>query len=292
MKNLIKNATNIMKEKGLSWIQSLPATIKALSNEWSLQNIIPVENMSYNYVAKGMRFDDQPIVLKIGFDSKAIKNEKHALDYFAGNASIRLLAYQEKYNALLLEQALPGTTLKSLYPLQEELVMDCYVTTVQRLLHRPLNRTYPFPHIKDWLQALDGAGSFLIPNDLLEDAINLKNILLSSMTQEVVLHGDLHHDNILKNKDTWITIDPKGIIGEREFEMAAFDFISMEEKTMDKEVKKLFERRLKLLAEKSNLSAERIKKWVFVRLILSAVWFEEDNGDPSWVLTLAEKLKN
>jgi len=38
----------------------------------------------------------------------------------------------------------------------------------------------------------------------------------------VVLHGDLHHFNILSSGDRWLAIDPKGIIGEPEFEPAAY----------------------------------------------------------------------
>lgn len=44
--------------------------------------------------------------------------------------------------------------------------------------------------------------------------------------------GDLHHDNILQNSDDearysfsdggWLVIDPKGVIGEQAYEVAAF----------------------------------------------------------------------
>ena len=46
------------------------------------------------------------------------------------------------------------------------------------------------------------------------------------------------------------------------------------------------------MAAKSNLSAERIKGWVLVRLVLSAAWHIEDNGDPSLAIKLAEILNN
>lgn len=289
MKELTKNAINILGEKGTTWIDTLPTVVKALSDQWELKNITPVENMSYNYVAKAIRYG-QPVVFKIGFYKKAILDERQALFYFNGNAAIRLLDYDEQYNALLLEQAISGITLKSLYPMQEEFVIDGYADTVKRLLAKQTENTYPFRHIKDWLKALDEFKSNRIPNNLLKRSIVLKNSLLSTMTREVVLHGDLHHDNILKNKDTWIVIDPKGIVGEAEFEVAAFDFISADEIKNYNEVKKLFHRRLNLIAEKLKLSAERIKDWVFVRLMLSAVWFVEDNGDPEKAISLAEIL--
>lgn len=57
------------------------------------------------------------------------------------------------------------------------------------------------------------------------------------MIKEVVLYGDLHHDNILQNNDTWVVIDPKEVVSEPEFEMAAFDFISSDEIKNNKELK-------------------------------------------------------
>jgi streptomycin 6-kinase len=289
MKELTKNAINILGENGIAWIDALPTVIEKIFKQWKLKNITSVENMSYHYVAKAWCSDGKPVVLKIGFDKKAILDEKQALSYFDGNAAIRLLDYDEQYNALLLEQAIPGTTLKSFYPIKDEFVIDCYVNTVKTLLCKSSSSIDQFRPIKDWLKALDAVQLNRIPNALLQRAIDLKAFLLSTMTKEVVLHGDLHHDNILKNNDTWIVIDPKGIVGEPEFEMAAFDFIHADE-IDNSEIKKLFHRRLNLMAEKSKLSAERIKNWVFVRLILSAAWHVEDKGNPNWAIALAEKL--
>lgn len=110
------------------------------------------------------------------------------------------------------------------------------------------------------------------------------------MTTEIFLHGDLHHDNILKNEDHWLAIDPKGIVGEPEFEIAAFDFMSINELAQMSDVKNRVEARVNLLAQKANLNPQRIIGWVFIRLILMAAWQIEDNGDPTWVIKLAEKL--
>ncbi len=62
------------------------------------------------------------------------------------------------------------------------------------------------------------------------------------------------------------------------------------ELTSTKDVKNVFAKRLELLAQKSGLDAQRIKDWLFVRLILMAAWLTEDNGDPSWAIKLAELI--
>jgi len=290
MDKLARNVINIMGSDGRVWITSLPNTVRILMDCWKLSNLLPVTNMSFNYVAKAICNHNQSVILKIGFDKKVIAAEKHALIYFDGNASIRIIDYHEEYNALLLEQAIPGTSLKALYPAKDKFVIDCYGDTVQKLHHKPLVNKHGFRHINDWLKILDEFKSDQLSRHLLERAIYLKNMLLNSLEKEVVLHGDLHHDNVLKNENSWLTIDPKGIIGETAFEVAAFDFIHDSEITDTLEVRELFLSRIKAVAAKSNVNAERLKNWVFVRLILSAVWYIEDNGDPGLVIRLADIL--
>jgi streptomycin 6-kinase len=140
------------------------------------------------------------------------------------------------------------------------------------------------------LLAITHAKSGTCPTPLIKQAIALKNELLASMTLKIFLHGDLHHDNIIKNGDHWLAIDPKGVVGEPEFEAAAFDFMFINELVNQDSVKKIFEERAHRLAQKANLNPQRIKDWVFVRLILMAAWLLEDNGDPSWAIKLAEAL--
>ena len=181
MHKLAQNAINISGESGKTWIASLPDTVRILTDYWKLSNIAPVDNMSFNYVAKAICNPRQPVVLKIGFDASVIAAEKNALIYFGGNASIRLIDYNEKYNALLLEQAIPGTSLKSLYPANDKFVIDYYIDTVQRLHNKPLSNKHGFRHISDWLKILDGFNSDLLPRYLLKKTIHLKSMLLNSI---------------------------------------------------------------------------------------------------------------
>lgn len=290
MKQLNKNIINIFGEQGQKWLNDLPEIIELLCTKWQLSNITPVENMTYNYVAKVTSKTRLPLILKIGCDEKIITPEKKALIYFHGKGSIALVDYNEQYNALLLQQAVPGITLKSFYPNHIEHVMDNYISAMQNLHQQDLPIKNNFEHIRVWLKAIDQCNSPLIPKYLLEKAIYLKNKLLDSLNKEIVLHGDLHHDNILLNGNEWLTIDPKGILGDAEFEIAAFDFLDETEFSSERDLKKLFENRAETIAKKSNLSLQRIKDWVFVRLILSAAWFVEDKGDPSGPIKLAEGI--
>lgn len=291
MKTLRQNITNLYGSKGIDWSDNLPAIVTALINHWGLSEVTPVSNMTFNYVAKAILNTKEPVVLKISYDEQSIINEKRALANFGPHGSIKLLDYNSQYKALFLQQAIPGITLKSLYRDNPDYVMNCYVETMQKLHHQQqLLEESNSTHIADWLKALDEPSLKQILTTLLNKAIELRNKMLASPKPLIFLHGDLHHDNILKHGSEWLAIDPKGVIGEAEFEIAAFDFMYINELTATSDVKSLFAKRVELLAQESGLDAQRIKDWVFVRLILMAAWFIEDNGDPGWAIKLAELI--
>ncbi|MCL9685688.1 aminoglycoside phosphotransferase family protein [Legionella maioricensis] len=290
MDKLTQNVMNMFGEKGKAWLTSLPITIEMLTTHWKLKNLVPVDNMTFNYVAKAITNTGQPVILKISCDEKSISDEVLALKYFDGSGSIKLIAHNERYHALLLQQAIPGETLKSRYSSQVEYVMDCYVNTMRKLHNKCLSSKNNYRHIRDWLIVIEKLTDHDCPSYLVKKAVALKNELLASATAEIFLHGDLHHDNILKDRDCWLAIDPKGIVGDPEFEIAAFDFMYVNELANRNDVKNIVEARISLLAQKAHLNPQRIKDWVFVRLILMAAWHVEDNSDPSWAITLAEKL--
>ncbi len=288
MQTLKQNIINMYGAKGEQWLARLPTIITRLANYWNLKQIEPVANMTFNYIAKALANTNQAVVLKISYDQESIFHEKQAFMYLNHLGSIKLIDYNSQHHALLLQQAIPGITLKSLYPSQQNYVMDCYIETMHKLHNQHLPKQYN--HIADWLQALDQPSSKTIPALILNRAISLRNKLLASPKPLLFLHGDLHHDNILKHGDEWLAIDPKGVVGEAEFEIAAFDFMYITELATTNEIKKLFAERIKLLAHKSELDAQRIKDWVFVRLVLMAAWLIEDNNDPGWPIKLAELL--
>lgn len=286
----IQNITNLYQRQGKTWLADLPTIIQILQSRWNLSNLTPVNNMTYHYVAKATR-NTQPVVIKIGLDKQTTQNEMRALEYFNGCGSIDLLAFNEEYNALLLQQAVPGITLKSLPQTETHNVLDHYLQTMNNLHSKPLT-THHYPHISEWLLAIDKTPTDKFPAKVLTKAIALKNQLLNTSTSQVFLHGDLHLDNVLQQGNEWLAIDPKGVIGEPEFEMFAFDFIATNELDNHAQLNSLLDECANRIAKKSTLNAERIKAWTFIRLVLSAAWSIEDNGDPSWAINLATNLSD
>ena len=122
--------------------------------------------------------------------------------------------------ALLLACATPGKSLKDYFPKQDQEATEIFCHIVTKLHQAPLFQNYHFPHIRDWLSALDK--DYNLPETYLKKARILKEQLLKTAAPSVFLHGDLHHENILSNSSEWIVIDPKGVIGEPAYEIGVF----------------------------------------------------------------------
>lgn len=145
---------------------------------------------------------------------------------------------------------------------------------IKRLHKAPIPNTHAFPHIKDWLEALDG--DLKIPVQTLQKAREIRDQLLRTAIPDVFLHGDLHHDNILQNGENWLAIDPKGVIGEPAYEVAAFIRNPMPELLTHDDAQKIIHNRITRFAVLLELPAKRILDWCFVQAVLSWVWAIED----------------
>jgi streptomycin 6-kinase len=101
--------------------------------------------------------------------------------------------------------------------------------------------------------------------------------------EEVVLHGDIHHGNVLDFGDRWAAIDPKGLRGHRAFDVANI-FCNPGPAAAG-----LFERRLALVGEITSLERPHLAAWIVAWCALTRVW-EERNGADTWHTRLARDI--
>ena len=121
-----------------------------------------------------------------------------------------------------------------------------------------------------------------IPDEILTKAKHLRDKLLSTTTKEVLLHGDLHHDNILKNRDSWLVIDPKGFIGEPAFEPAAYLCNPIPELLQENQPPEIIENRINICSTELGIDSRRITDWLYAKSILCWAWSLEDNLAPEY----------
>lgn len=289
MKILEKNIINLYGETGKERLNSLPNMVEKLSKKWQLKDIKPVKNMSWNFVVLATQKDNHPVVLKISCDKKLIQDEYNTLKHFDGHGAISVLDINIEYNALLLEQAIPGYLLKEHHPLKVEDTISIYAKVVKELSTCGLSNNN-YTHVSQWCNDIDKIHDSRIEKHFVDKAKQLRLALLNTAQHEYLCHGDLHLENIIQQGSNWLVIDPKGIVGEMAFEAAAFDLISKDEmKDVSTISSKLIDR-ITQLSKALEINFYRLLSWIFLRIILSAQWSIEDNGDPSQMLALANDI--
>lgn len=228
--------------------------------------------------------DLKPIVLKLGLDNNSLKREALALKAFTGFGVVNILIEEE--GMLLLERAAPGDSLQTFFPEKDNDAIDIVFDCLKRMHQAPIPKERQFPHINDWLKTLDKG--FDIPTHYLNKARQLRNELIITSAPGVLLHGDLHHDNILQNDDNWIVIDPKGVIGEPAYEIAAFIRNPIPQLLEHSDASNIIRHRIKYFAKLLELSEQRIVDWCYVQAVLSWVWALEDGCDAVYFKKLTE----
>jgi streptomycin 6-kinase len=283
MKTFEQNIINLYGEKGRQWLDRLPNLVIQLANTYELSNLKPVNNLSYNYVLSGFQ-DSQPIILKLGLDIGGFKREAEALIALEGFGVVQV--FSENAGLLLLECATLGVSLTSYFPKNDNESINITADVIKRLHKAPLPSAYAFPHIKDWLEALDG--DLKIPAQTLKKAREIRDQLLKTAGPDVLLHGDLHQDNMLQNGNGWVVIDPKGVVGEPAYEVAAFIRNPMPELMNHDDAPNIIHNRVTRFAQILELPSQRILDWCFVQAVLAWVWALEDGCDDTYFKKLTK----
>jgi streptomycin 6-kinase len=135
------------------------------------------------------------------------------------------------------------------------------------------------PTVEDWAKGFDryiATGDDQIPVDLVAAGQRVYLGLCASQRRPILLHGDLQHYNVLFDSDRgWLAIDPKGVVGEIEYEIGA----ALRNPFAQPELflsRSTIERRLGQFTSRLNLNYERTLGWGFAQAVLSAIWEIED----------------
>lgn len=120
----------------------------------------------------------------------------------------------------------------------------------------PFPRDAVFPHV---LQVQKLAGMPDPTVELKDDEREaLYDELMAASEERVVLHGDLHHWNILSGqREPWLVIDPKGLVGDPGYEVGAFLANHPEASCEGRDRRELAIQRVRIMAEELDMSVER-----------------------------------
>lgn len=204
--------------------------------------------------------------------------------WWDGDGAARVIAHDD--DALLLERAQGPRTLARLSRNGADDDASRILCAGAARLHHP--RAAPPPAgltpLDIWFRALFPAAQ--AHGGALAQAAEVARWLLSNPQDVVVLHGDLHHANVLDfGSRGWLAIDPKGLLGERGFDFANL-FCNPDPEIAHAPGR--LARQAGVIAEAARLDRGRLLEWVLAWSGLSAVWKVEDGETTEPDLSLVE----
>jgi streptomycin 6-kinase len=275
-------------DAGRQWLRALDRIVGECKEEWCLTIEEPF-SYAFTSLALPVQLNDgTPAVLKIQFPDRESQFEMDALVSWAGNGATRLFAADEERRALLLERCFPGTPLADAGP---EVALGVLTDLVERLSIPTQAR---FPTLADeaayWSGYLEtrweNAGK-PFEFHLVEVARGFIHELAGSPGDPVLLNQDLHARNVLRaERELWLVIDPKPLVGEREFAIASI--VRDDELGHDEG---LLKARFEILVKALHLDRERALKWTVAQTIAWSITPEGARPNhldvARWLLTLA-----
>jgi len=202
--------------------------------------------------------------------------------HFNGSGIAQLLEADLDQQVFLIERIHPGV---ELVMLPDDDKRTQIAAGVMQRLWVPITGDHPLLTVESWTEGLkklrpyydNTTGPF--PMELVEAAEGIFAEYVPSQGKHVLLHGDLHHWNILSaTREPWLALDPKGVIGEREYEVGAL-LRNPDLGLLNRaELKQLQERRIAILSEMLGFERERILGWGVAQAVLSVWWSVQDHG--------------
>lgn len=259
---------------GRAWLDELPRAVEECAAHWNLVLERPYPYAFTSLAVPGRLPDGVEVVLKVRFLDRETEDEPLALRLWDGDGAVRLLDEYPRRGAMLLERCVPGTTLPP------EIGLTVMLGLLPRLW-KPASAP-PFRSLAEEAAHWQAGLAKRPRTRLFDAALDALRTLPSTQGEQVLLHQDLHGWNVLAaQREPWLVIDPKPLVGEREFGLAPI-IRSQELGPGRREAL----RRLDQLTSELGLDRERARQWCIAQTV---AWSPGDGDDPSH-LAVAEWL--
>lgn len=255
-------------EAGRQWLAALPDLVTQLCRQWKL--VIDGAPMhGYMGIVIPVRRGAEAYVLKVSWRDESNAAEALALTVWNGAGAAQLLAVEPALGAMLLERLDHRRSLHDL-PVDEALVVAGRL--LRRLaIHatvklRPLSMLAT--EIAHSLPARWEQYGRPMARHLVDQACELA-LQHGATAANLLVNYDLHYDNILAGqREPWLAIDPKVVIGAPEFGIMQLFMNRLEEI----EATGGLDRHFAILVKAAELDEALARDWTRVRCIDYWLW--------------------
>lgn len=212
-----------------------------------------------------------------------------ALRHFDGRGAVRLLRSDD--HAQLLEYA-GGDDLTGMVSSGQDEHATAIIADVINILHE---NVAPPPAgitpLRRWFRALFAQAE--VARHRGNDSIYVRAAAVAeqALVQPLaprVLHGDIHHENIRMSARGWLAFDPKGLYGERTYDLANTLCNPRLSFGVDAADERRILRNAGILAECCGIDRRRVMLFLYLYACLSASWSIEDGGLASGLANIRE----
>ena len=292
--DFLETIPRIFGDAGREWLLRLPDILEQCIARWQLTIVPPAfAQLSVNYLAYATTPAGEEVVLKIGVALCEVEAEATALRFYGGRGMVACVDADLSLGAMLLARLRPGYMLTSL---PGNAAQTRVAARLMKTLPSPCPDGHNLPAFADWLTRAfarlrreRGPGCGPLGCALVEQAERAFRAIQADGAPHVLLHGDLHHENILYDERRgWTAIDPKGALGDAALEAGRFLNNQLSETLPLSEQERLIEERVDILSAELGLPRDKILRCTFVDKILSLAWSLEDSYvGPDWESSMA-----
>jgi streptomycin 6-kinase len=190
---------------------------------------------------------------------------------WGGVGAVRLHERDDAQFAMLLERAHSST-------LTELGDGDEIVTAAGRLSRRLSIQAPPdLPRLQDkaesWEEQLR-KDAFELDHALPDSAVDAAVAVVRELGRsqpDLLIHGDLHPNNILRaDREPWLAVDPKGYVGDPAYDGATLLRPRALALVESEDLMKALLHELEVFADAAELDPERIRRWAHLRAVQDA----------------------
>lgn len=286
---LVRNLIDLHQDRAMPWLSALPALLEQVLADLGATLLPDLPELSYHLVVFAESTRVGHIAIKCTVPNDDFTQESYAAVAMVDAAGPRVRKLDVERGVIVLERIEPGASLAALKLSERDDKAAASVLATRAIdIHQNTSVQAATPHLPDirqWLKALDAVPHnhplWQSQQDLIHRARTQSDLLLAINSPPVVLHGDLHHGNVLLDgSQRWRPIDAHGGIGPAEFDVGQH-LLNPEGVGEAPDLEGLLRQRLMIWAQTTGSEISQLQGWGFVNAVLSACWTAEDH-DTGW----------
>lgn len=266
--------------------------LKKITKKYELEIIEVLRGRPIGTIFK-VNYKSNPAILKIYSEEKKEfeKNSYWYLKKLGGFGAVNI--YQGSASFILMEY-LSNLSLITLSEIGLDDLATNIICGVLKKIHTVNMNELPssIPTIEKHFSSLFIRSKKDTNNKFFRLGAEYADYLLNKQSNISIIHGDIHHGNILKSeKRGWVSIDPQCLLGSKEYDYGNI-FYNPNLSSNYLGSKKRINRCANIISKNNLLDKKLILEFAYIHGCLSSSWHLDNGEDPHKRIKIANSIKN